>query len=702
MEPIRVSAEVGGRTLTLETGRLARQATGSVLVTYGETTVLGTVVISKNPKEGVDFLPLKVDYDEKFYASGKIKGSRFIKREGRPADEAILTARAIDRAIRPLFPKDFHHEMQLILTVLSFDGVNSPDMVGAIAASACLALSGAPVVGDIAMSRVGRANGNFIFNPTHEEQLLSDMEVIVASLEDRMIMLEAGANEVPEEDMFGAIEFAVAQNQVILKLISDLTSQAGKSKMIVEEVSYDKDLYAQVKELTNASIEYIYGKLGKQEREEFINNLKKEIVEKLTQGVDDAEKGKKSSELAELFEKVLKSVIRDNILNRERRVGGRGLDEIRPISISTLVLPRVHGSALFQRGETQALTITTLGGPGEAQTIDNMEEETTKRYMHHYNFPPFSVGDINTRRMTGNREIGHGNLAEKALLPVLPPKETFPYTIRVVSEIFESNGSSSMAACCGSTLSLMDAGVPIIRPVAGVAMGLMIDKESGNYKVLTDLQDIEDFGGDMDFKVAGTEKGVTAIQVDMKVHGLKMDIVKDALSKARAGRGVIMKAMTDVISTPKAELSKYAPRIISFKVNPELIRFIIGKGGETINKITAETGVLIDIEQDGIVSITSNDAEMSKKAEDWIKMLTKEIKVGEVYDAKVTRIADFGAFVELVPGTDALCHISELARERVNRVEDVVSVGQIIKVKVIKIDESGKIAASHKATLVEA
>jgi len=698
MEKRIFSTEIGGKTLTLETGRLARQATASVLATYGETTVLATIVVAKEAKEGMGFLPLKVNFDEKFYAAGKIKGSRFMKREARPADAAILTSRAIDRTIRPLFPKGFYNDMQIILTVLSFDDQNSPDMVAAIGCMAALAMSNAPSAANVALGRVGSVDGNLVYNPTLEEQSNSSLNILVGSLSEKVIMIEAGINEVPENEVFKAIEFGMEQNKIILKVIDEMQQELGLEKLVFTPKEYDKDLYSKITDFVGSNVDVIYGKIDKMTRQNYVSELKERTVAEFTKEISEEELGEKTEEIKGLYEKAVKQVIRTNILEKERRVGGRTLDEIRPLYIETEVIPRVHGSALFQRGETQGLCITTLSGPGEGQLIDNMNGETVRRYMHHYNFPPFSVGDINGRRFVGNREIGHGFLAEKALLPVLPSEEDFPYTMRVVTEILESNGSSSMAAACGSTLSLMDAGVPIKRPVSGVAMGLMVDPETGNYKVLTDLQDIEDFGGDMDFKVTGTEKGITAIQVDMKIHGLTFDIVKDALEKSKIGRATILEAMLKVISSPRADLKPTAPRIVILKIDPDMIALVIGKGGETIQKIIRETGVTIDINDDGQINITSVNAENSKKAVDWIKSITREIKVGEEFEAKVKKVVDFGAFVELVPGKEALCHISELAHRRVNDVKEIVKIGDILKVKVKGI-ENGKISVSHKALL---
>ena len=700
MAHVSVSAELGGKSLTLETGKLARQA-NSVLATYGGTTILATVVVASEPREGMDFLPLKVDFDEKFYASGKIKGSRFLKREGRAAEEATLVARGIDRTMRPLFPKGFYNEVQVILTVLSFDGDNKADMVAAAAASAVLAISEAPFSDIVAMARVGRVNNEFVYNPTNQQLAEGDMNIIVGSIEDRVMMIEAHMSEVPEEEIFSAVEFCMNESKKLITAIEDLVSQAGKEKIVFVPSECNKELLSEIGEYIKEPMEFIYGKIDKMTRQTYVKDLKKKAVAHFTEGLDEALASEKEKEISSLYEKAVKEVIRENILKHERRVGGRNLDEIRPIYIEAGILPVVHGSGLFQRGETQGLTITTLGSASEGQLIDSMEGEETKHYMHHYNFPPFSVGDISTRRFTGNREIGHGFLAERALLPVLPSQEEFPYTIRLVTEILESNGSSSMAAACGSTLALMDAGVPIKRPVSGIAMGLITDKETGVYKVLTDLQDIEDYGGDMDFKVTGSEKGVTAIQVDMKIKGLSFDIVKDALSKSKIGRMEILKKMLDVIPEPRKELAATAPKIISFMINTDRIKNVIGKGGETINKIIDQTGVKIDINDDGRVDVATSDADNMEKAVQWIKDLTRDIEVGEVFEGKVVKVADFGAFVNLLPGKDALCHISQLANRRVDKVEEIVKLGDTLKVKVMEVDSQGRVNVSHKVLLAE-
>ena len=699
MKHIILSADIAGKKLTLETGKLARQATASVLVTYGETTILATLVMAKNPREGADFLPLKIDFDEKFYASGKIKGSRFIKREGRPADEAVLVARAIDRTLRPLFPKGFYNEMQIILTVFSYDGENKADMVAGIAACAVLGASEAPIAGIAALGRVAQVGDQLISYPTKTQLKEANLDIIVGSIEDRVIMLEAGIQEVPEERVFEAIEFQMVENQKVSAVIADLVQQLNITRMQFTPSTYDTELYTRVLEYVKQPMERIYENVDKMERQMIVDEIKQETLDYFQTQYEADEWHTKEHEISELFEKAMKSIIRSEILLHERRVGGRSLDEVRPLHIEAGVFPRVHGSALFQRGETQGISVVTLGAGSDALLLDSMEGEETRTYMHHYNFPPFSVGDISTRRATGNREIGHGALAERALLPVIPSQDEFPYTIRVVTEILESNGSSSMASACGSTLALMDAGVPIKRPVSGIAMGLMVDQETGNYKVLTDLQDIEDFGGDMDFKVTGTRLGVTAIQVDMKVQGISFAIVRDALEKARAGRLFIMDAMLEVIAAPRSDLKSTAPRIESVRIHPDQIRDVIGKGGETINKIIAETGVSIDIQDDGRVDIFSSDAEGMRKAVEWVKNLTRKIEIGEVIDAKVVRIVEFGAFVSFPNGVDALCHISELAHRRVAKVEEVVKLGDVLKVKVLNIDNQGRYSVSHKATL---
>ena len=700
----KVETNLAGKTLSLETGKLAKQA-NSVVATLGETVVLATAVIAKEPTD-CDWLPLKVDYDEKYYAAGVIRHSPYMKRETRPSETATLTGRFIDRSIRPLFPKHFHNAMQLILTVLSYDKVNSPDIVASIAGNAALAISEAPFRGPVGMCRVGLEDDKYVLNPNHESirEDSCPLSLIVSSVKDRIIMMEAGCNELDEKTMSGAIKFGNEANQSIIKLINDLVAKVGKPKIVVETPKKDQELLDKVASLAYPKLDPIFGQMAKIERDEFINAKKLEVCEELTSSIEDeSEKAEKSKEISDYFDLASKMLLRKNILENGKRVGGRGIAQIRPLYIEVGLLPRTHGSSLFQRGETQALGTVTLGGPRNCLNLESMEGEGTKKYFHHYNFPPFSVGDISNRRMTGNRELGHGALAERALRPVLPEGENFPYSIRTVSEILESNGSSSMASTCCCSLSLMDAGVPIKKAVSGIAMGLIVDPEldeqNRNYTVITDLADLEDFGGFMDFKVTGTSDGITALQVDMKLEGIPMSVVDDTLAKAYTGRLEILKKMSETIAEPRENLSQYAPNISNMKIDPEKIKIVIGKGGETINKIIKETGVEINIDDEGNIAITSEDQASADEAIKTIELLTKDVKIGEVYEGKVTRILDFGAIVQLLPGKDGLCHISELAKERVRKVEDICKVGDTLKVKVIDITPQGKTSLSHKITM---
>jgi len=704
MNVTRMEAMVSDKKIILETGKWAKQA-NSVVATMGETVILAACVVSKK-ESNLDYFPLKIDYDEKYYAFGKMRPSPYVKRETKPSDQSVLIGRFIDRSIRPLFPKNYKNEIQIILTVLSYDGVNSPDVLAGIAASAALQISEAPFEGPLSILRVGRKDGQLIINPDHSEvrSKTLDLDVIVSTVKDKVIMLEAGANEMSNDDIYKAIEFANTHNQTVIKLIADFAAKCGKTKQEVKEPEINKELFAKVRGMVEDKIEPIYGNMDKMTRNEYIENLKNEIVETLTTGIEEKEVlASTNGEVSGYFEESIKQVLRSNVLNHGKRIGGREINELRPLSMEVGVLPRPHGSALFQRGETQSLTIVTLAGPGSKLSQENMEGESKERYFHHYNFPPFSVGDIGMRRGPGNRELGHGALAEKAIYPVLPSLEEFPYTIRVVSEILESNGSSSMAASCGSSLSLMHAGVPLKKSIAGIAMGLMVDpyleEKDRKYVILFDLSDIEDFGGFMDFKVAGTKDGITAIQVDMKVKGIPLSIVKEALEKSHVARLEVLKKMDAVIPVPNAHLSKYAPKITSIKINPDKIKFVIGKGGETINGIIAQTGVEIDISDDGIVSITGSDEEQSNIAISIIKNLTKELKVGEIFEGKITRILDFGVIVDLGGGKDGMCHISELAQEHVNNINDLYKAGDMIKVKILEINPQGRVSLSHKKTI---
>jgi polyribonucleotide nucleotidyltransferase len=661
---------------------------------------LATAVMSKSVRENIDYFPLLVDYEERLYAAGKIKGSRFIKREGRATDDAILSGRLVDRSLRPLFPDGMRNDVQVVATILSVDEVNDPDVLAINAASAALQVSNIPFEGPIAGVRVGRVDGNFVINPTYEQKNRSDLDLVISGTGEHVMMVEAGAKQVAEDDMIAALKFAMPYLGELAALQDELKKQVGQEKTApILVLPADAILNALIENKGKVE-EALYGEFPKEERERRLSAAKEALKTELAaQFAETAENFPLHFGLA--FDKVLKKVIRQNILEKDRRVDLRPLDKTREVSCAVGVLPRTHGSALFNRGETQILTTVTLGSSGDAQILDGMEDftETTKRYIHHYNFPGYSVGEVAPMRGPGRREVGHGALAERAVEVVMPEKEGFPYTLRLVSEALGSNGSTSMGSTCGSTLALMDAGVPITDMIGGVAMGLIFDQPSGKFKVLTDIQGIEDANGDMDFKVTGSEKGITAIQMDNKAKGLTVDILAEAIRGAKAGRMHILSVMKQAIDKPRPDLSPLAPRIISFNINPEKIRDVIGTGGKIINKIIAETGVQIDIEDSGLVMVTSNDAAGSAKAVQWIKDLTREILVGEVFKGKVVRIMDFGAFVELTPGHDGMCHISELAWSRVGRVEDVVKIGDELEVKVIEIDSMGRVNLSHKVML---
>jgi len=703
MDHKKWSLQIGGRILEIETGLLAGQANGAVTARYGDTVVLATAVMSEKASRISGYFPLMVDFEERYYAAGKIKGSRFIKREGRPSDDAILAGRAVDRTVRPLFNHRMRNDVQVIVTVLSYDGENDPDTIAIIAASTALSLSNIPWNGPVAAVRVGRANGEFILNPVNGEVTEGDLDLLLSGSIDKINMIECGAKEVSETDMLSAFKFGQDAIAKIAAFISSIQKEIGKEKSEPALVKGTDEFEAKVKEILLAEglAEALYDK-NKQVIEEKTKAISEKVGEYITsnfsEGVD------KLKEIAEIVtEEVSDEIVHENILTKEQRPDGRKLDEIRHIECQIGILPRTHGTGLFTRGETQALTVTTLGSPGDQQIIDTMEVDMKKRYIHHYNFPPFSVGEVRPMRGPGRREIGHGALAEKALIPVLPGKEEFPYTMLLVSEILSSNGSSSMASTCGSTLSLMDAGVPIKRPVSGIAMGIIVDQQQAvsskqqAFKVLTDIQGLEDHYGDMDFKVAGTTEGITAMQMDVKVDGVTIDMLEAVLNQSHGNRLDILKMITDTISVPRAEMSQYAPRIIVMQINPEKIRNVIGTGGKVINEIIDETGVEIDIEDDGSVFITSPDEASAQKAKDWIYNLTREVKAGEVFNARVTRIMNFGAFAEILPGQEGLIHVSEIADRRIEKVEDVLKVGDIIPVKVKEIDSQGRINLSAKA-----
>ena len=692
-----VTADIGGKSWTLSAGKFAPQSSGSVVIRVGDTMVMATVVMGNKPREGIDYLPLLVDYEEKLYAAGKIKGSRWVKREGRPTDEAILSGRVIDRSLRPMFDGRILLDIQVVVTVLSVDGENDPDVLGLSAASAAVAVSDIPWDGPIAGVRVGRVEGKFVLNPSFlsVESGVSDLDLIVSGTGEHIIMVEAGAKEVSEEDVIAGCALAQTEIAKILEAVKSLSAKAGRPKREIPLFAPSEEVRTKLAVYDNEYSACLFVP-NLAERDAKLSAFREKVIAEVA-GEDDELK----RDVHYILDETMKKLVQKGILEKGQRVDGRGLDEIRAISCEVGLLPRVHGSGLFRRGETQVLTTVTLGGPGDEQLLEDLdtEEERKKRYMHHYNMPGFASGEVKPLRSPGRREIGHGALAERALLPMIPPKETFPYTLRLVSEVLSSNGSTSMASTCGSTLALMDAGIPILSPVAGIAMGLVLDKESGKYKVLTDILGLEDGNGHMDFKVAGTKKGITALQLDIKVKGLTREILKDALATAKNGRLSIMEKMLQAIAVPRAEMSPYAPRIVSFKINPDKIREVIGPGGKVINGIIAETGVKIDIEDDGTVMVTSTNAEASQKAVDWIKNLIREVQAGEVFQGTITRILDFGAFAEILPGQEGLIHISELEPHRVEKVTDVVKVGDIVPVKVINIDELGRINLSRKALL---
>jgi polyribonucleotide nucleotidyltransferase len=700
----KFTVEYGGKTLTIETGKLAQAANGSCTVQYGNTVVLATAVLAKDKRPGLGFFPLMVEFEEKLYAAGRIKGSRFIKREGRPTDEAVLNARFIDRAIRPLFDKRIEHDVQVIVSVLAFDGENDSDIPGLIAASCALHISDIPWNGPIAAARVNEVAGELIINGTYEQRGASQFDIDVAGTTEKIVMIEAGANQVKEETVLKAFDFGSQALGPVIKLIEEVQARVGKEKKDLftpqtpaEQLGHDKRAAIKIKAeafLEPVIRELFFGapKASKTERAVARDEVKHRLAEYLVaEGVESAEVGYAGS----LVYGAIEEVITKMILDEGKRVDGRALDEIRQLSCEVAILPCVHGSALFMRGETQVLSICTLGAPGDKQTLDGMELTGEKRFMHHYNFPPFSVGEAKPLRGASRRDIGHGALAEKALNFMIPEKEIFPYSIRVVSEVLGSNGSSSMGSTCGTTLALMDAGVPIIAPVAGIAMGLASDGKRS--VVITDLQDLEDGEGGMDFKITGTAQGITAIQMDTKTAGLTREIMTEAVTRAKTARLQVLDVMLATLPAPRKELSADAPRILQLKINPEKIREVIGPGGKMINEIIAKTGVSsIDIEQDGLVMITALDGPSGEAALKWVKDLTREVEKGELFDGEVVRLMEFGAFVQILPGKDGLVHISEMAPWRIEKVTDIVKVGDKVKVKVIEIDEKGRTNLSMK------
>lgn len=689
---VRVSTQLAGKELTLEVNRVGFRTTASVLVTYGDTVVLGTAMVGSRPVQ-MDYFPLSIDYEEKFYAAGKISGSRFIKREGRPSDEAILIGRLIDRPIRPLFPKGYRQEVQVVASILSMDPSFRPDMVAMIAASSALMLTGTPFDGPVAGLRVGRVDGEFKAFLTPEEREKSDLDLVVAGIERGITMVEAGANEVSEEVVAEGLAWAFEQYQPAIQLQRELAEKVAPAPQEYTLILPNEDIQADVDA-------WVDGKLGEAlhkpypERNELVSTLRwafhDEIREKLGDDYDA-----QHDEYDEAFTSALHKDVRKHIVESGTRPDGRKLDEIRPLSSEVGVLPRTHGSSIFTRGMTQGMNIITLAPLSYSQMIDTMEvNDGDRRYMHHYNAPGYTVGEVRRLSGPGRREIGHGYLAERAVIPMLPSEEDFPYAIRSVTEIMSQNGSTSMAATCSSVLALMDAGVPLKRPVSGIAMGLMIDGDTPY--VLSDIADAEDFAGDMDFKVTGTSEGITAIQMDMKVHGLPVEILRQALEKSKSGRAHILEHMLTTLAAPRTHLSPYAPRIEKIKINPDKIGAVIGKGGEVINKITAETGAMIDIKDDGLITVAGTDPAGIERALEWIRGLTEEPEVGRIYEGKVVSIKDFGAFINIMPGTDGMVHISQLSNERVERVEDVLTEGEIVKVLLTGIDDRGRLSLSIK------
>ena len=690
--------ELAGRKLTIETGKFAGLANGSVTVRYGDTVVMVNVTASKEPRDGIDFFPLSVDYEEKLYSVGKIPGS-FQKREGKPSDKAILTSRAIDRPLRPLFPKDFRNDVVVVATVLSVEQDNSPEVAAMIGASAALSISDIPFGGPTAAVNVGLVNGEIVINPTEEQRKVSDLTLTVAGTEQKIAMIEAGANEVSNEVMLEAIKKGHEEIKKICKFIEKMKEEIGKPKFEYKSFAVDHDLYEYIAENFTEEMKEKVQEKDKETRDNNIAELTEKISNAYAEKYGEEAFEENKQQIGEAIYKLEKKCVRDMIFYEHKRVDGRKIDEIRPLSCEIDLLPRVHGSALFTRGQTQVLSITTLGMISEEQTLDGLDNEESKRYMHQYNFPAYSVGEARPSRGPGRREIGHGALAEKALVPVLPSKEEFPYAIRVVSEVLSSNGSTSQASICGSTLSLMAAGVPIKRPVAGISTGLVTNPEDENdYVMLTDIQGLEDFFGDMDFKVGGTEKGITAIQVDIKIDGLTYDIIAEAFERTRVARQYILdEIMKPVISEPRTEISKYAPRIVSTQIKVEKIKDVIGPGGKVINKIIDETGVKIDIEEDGQVLIYSMDNEKASQALEMVEDIVREVEVGGIYYGEVTRIMPFGAFVDLgCGGKEGLLHISKISNERVKNVEDVLHVGDKVTVKVIEIDDQDRINLTMK------
>ena len=693
----KYETQLAGRTLSIETGKIAELANGNVVVRYGETVVMVNVTAAKEPKEGIDFFPLSVDYEEKLYAVGKIPGG-FTKREGKPADKAILTSRAIDRPLRPLFPKDFGNDTCVVATVLSVDPDNSPEVCAMIGASAALSISDIPFGGPTAAVAVGYVDDQIVINPTLAQREKSRLTLTVAGTLEKITMIEAGADEIPNDTMLEAIKTAHEEIKKICNFISNIKAEIGKPKFEYKSFATDPEVYNEIVANFKDRMYQDVQATDKTVRDANIEKITEDITAYFVEKYGEEAAEEKKIDIADSVHDLEKACVREMILEEHKRPDGRKIDEIRPLSCEVGVLPRVHGSAIFTRGQTQVMSIVTLGTSSEAQELDGLDEETTKRYMHQYNFPAYSVGEARTSRGPGRREIGHGALAEKALVPVIPSEEEFPYAIRVVSEVLSSNGSTSQASICGSTLALMDAGVPIKKPVAGISTGLVTDKnDPSRYIMLTDIQGIEDFFGDMDFKVGGTKDGITAIQVDIKIDGLTYDIIKEAFERTKVARDYILdNIMLPVISEPRKEVSKYAPKIMMANICKDKIKDVIGPGGKMINKIIDETGVKIDINDDGKVCVYANDSESGKKAMDMILDIAKIIEVGGIYNGKVTRIMPFGAFVDIGGGNEGLLHISKISSKRVEKVEDVLSVGDEVTVKVSEIDNQGRINLNMK------
>jgi polyribonucleotide nucleotidyltransferase len=695
-EAKQFSTTLGGHTVTLETGRLANLAGGAVTIRAGDTLLLATATMSRDPREGIDFFPLSVDYEERLYAAGRIPGS-FFRREGRPSEGAILTARLIDRPMRPLFPKDLHNDVQIIVTALSVDQVHQPDVLAIVAASAALSIADIPFGkpgfnGPVGAVRVGLIDGEFVVNPSYQQMEQSTLDLRIAGTRDAIVMVECGADEVPEDVMVQALAFGHRSFQPLIDLQEQMVREAGKAVRDYKKFIHDPALVADIESKAANRMAEAMSLAGKQERNLALEALTADVLA----GYQDSQ-SVLPAQVKAILHDVEKDVVRSRIIRDGVRPDGRGPRDIRPLAAEVGLSPRAHGSGLFTRGETQVLTLATLGTPREAQELDTLSPEDEKRYMHHYNFPPFSTGETRPMRGASRREVGHGALAERALVPVLPSEDEFPYTLRLVSEVLSSNGSTSMASVCGSTLALMDAGVPITAPVAGIAMGLV--KDENGTAILTDIQGLEDHLGDMDFKVAGTAVGITALQMDIKITGLTTELLQQALEQAREARGQVLDLIASVLPEPRAQLSQYAPRLTILKIDPSKIGAIIGPGGKIIRKIQEDTGVKIDIEDDGTVFIAATEGPAAARAREMIEGLTETARIGQIYTGKVVRVTDFGAFIEILPGTDGMVHISQLASERVNKVEDVARLGDELTVMVTNIDENGKIRLSRQAVL---